>query len=59
MIARSDTTMAVVFEILQELNDSRSRKVYHAKLIRALVRLAGDGANEKAKRVSVASLRIT
>ena len=58
LIARRDTTMPAVFEVLQELNDARSRKINHAKLISGFMRLARDGANEKAKRVSVTALGI-
>src|SRR5215469_7450789 len=50
--------MPAVFEVLQELNDARTRKINHAKLICGFVRLARDGANEKAKRVSVTALGI-
>ena len=53
-----DTTMPAVLEVLQELNDARSRKINHAKLISGFMRLARDGANEKAKRVSVTALGI-
>jgi len=50
--------MPAVFKVLQELNDARGGKINHAKLISGFMRLARDGANEKAKRVSVTALGI-
>jgi hypothetical protein len=58
LIACPHTTMAALFQIEQELTDSRRGNFIHSKLVGGFVSLVGDGPNEKTKRISVAPLRV-
>jgi|GEM_PF-3679587 len=58
LITCPHTTMPALFQVEQELTDSRRRNFIHSKLVGGFVSLVGDSPNEETKGISVAPLRV-